>query len=53
VCNVPRERPSAARNLGLTLLDVHKEPLAQPGPDTYFAYTDFRATDCTILDVDF
>jgi hypothetical protein len=37
----------------LQLVRVHKDRLAQLGPNTYFACTDFRASDGTMLDVDF
>jgi hypothetical protein len=36
----------------LTLVDVHKDRLAPLSSDTYFACTDFRAADGTMLDVD-
>jgi len=45
--------PVLHKTWALTLVDVHKDRLAQLGPDTYFACTDFRATDGTMLDVDF
>jgi len=37
----------------LELVRVHKDRLAQLSADTYFACTDFRASDGTMLDVDF
>jgi pantothenate kinase type III len=45
--------PVLHKTWALTLVRVHKDRLAELGPDTYFACTDFRATDGTMLDVDF
>ncbi len=47
------EDPVLHKTWALTLVRVHKDRLAQLGPDIYFACTDFRATDGTMLDVDF
>jgi hypothetical protein len=47
------EDPVLHKTWALTLVRVHKDRLAQLGPDTYFACTDFRAADGTMLDVDF
>jgi hypothetical protein len=45
--------PVLHKTWALTFVDVHKDRLAQLGPDTYLACTDFRAADGTMLDVDF
>ncbi len=45
--------PVLQKTWALELVRVHKDRLAQLGPDNYFACTDFRASDGTMLDVDF
>jgi hypothetical protein len=45
--------PVLHKTWALQLVRVHKDRLAQLGPDTYFACTDFRANDGAMLDVDF
>ena len=41
------------KDWALTLVRIHTDKLTQLDADTYFACTDFRAEDGTIVDVDF
>lgn len=45
--------PVLHKTWALTLVRIHKDKLAQLTGDTYFACTDFRASDRNLLDVDF
>ena len=47
------EDPVLKKTWDLTLVKVHTDKLTPLSADTYFACTDFKAKDGTLLDVDF